>query len=109
MFPDEFEEGVDERVTDHWDLDWPLPVPRHPRVCPHCGSPMVLKDWKFHTRDTGTTHPWRCDVRMKCIGCSFVPMYGVRIPQHMYDQAPRTGWINWRAGKKILAAGGFVR
>lgn len=125
LFPDAHTDGIDERVEAHWDLDWPLPVPRFPRVCPCAiggsyppAETLVVKDWKLHQRtDSGTTHPWRCDVRLKCVRCSLVQIYGVRIPRAYYEAAhaalprrhhtSRPSWISWREGKALLAEAGF--
>jgi hypothetical protein len=67
---------------------------------------MVLKDWKFHRRTTSTAHPWRCDVKLKCIDCSVVPIYGVVVPKEM-TPIRRGEWISWREGREILADAGF--
>jgi hypothetical protein len=104
LFPDAHAEGVAERVARAWDLSWPLPIPKDQRC--HCGGLLVCKDWKFHRRTTGTAHPWRCDVKLKCIDCSVVPIYGVVVPKEM-TPIRRGEWISWREGKEILADAGF--
>lgn len=105
LFPDAHASGVEERVAKVWDLSYPLPVPRIQPVC-LCGGVLVLKDWKFHERGkTGSAHPWRCDVRLKCVGCSVVTIYGVVIPKGM--KRPQDGWISWREGREILSRAGF--
>lgn len=106
LFPDAHAEGVADRVAAHWDLSWPLPVPARQPHC-KCGGQQVLKDWKFHNRaKTGSAHPWRCDVRLKCVDCSLVDIYGVVVPKEM--KPPKDGWITWREGKQMLEAGGFL-
>lgn len=123
LFPDAHSEGRDDRVAACWDLDWPLPIPRAPLLlCPCCsvGNPfptptLVLKDWKFHSRsDVGSKQPWRCDVRLKCVGCSAVLTYGVAVPRQTYDKARAamppgrlSSWLHWREGKQLLAEAGF--
>lgn len=114
LFPDAHTDGLVDRIEGHWDLDWPLPVPRFDPGCGYCGYAMVLKDWKFHLRSTGSKSPWRCDVRLKCLGCGCVPIYGVAVPGAYYEAAAlllgqrRMGsWINWREGKQVLSDAGF--
>lgn len=113
LFPDAHRAGLDDRVAEAWDLDWPLPVPRFDPVCANCHERLVLKGWKFHVRNTGSKSPYRCDVRLKCIGCSVVPIYGVPVSKAMYDAAAArnrratSSWIEWRTGKAWLAEAGF--
>lgn len=112
LFPDAHAEGIDHRVAEHWDLDWPLPVPRRGSpYCPVCKGRLVLKDWRFHKRRTGGANPFRCDVRLKCISCSYVPIFGVPVPRPVYEAATdgqmRPGWIGWREGKQKLAEAGY--
>lgn len=111
LFPDAHRDGQDARIAAAWCLDYPLPVPaRHrPLRCPVCGlGQMVLKDWRFHkVTQGGSKSPWRCDVRLKCLSCSYVPIFGITIPQALHDSAPKAGWIGWREGKAILAQAGY--
>lgn len=118
MFPDAFSEGVDERVTAQWDLSGPLPIPRFPRYCPRCcigtvylysdDETLVVKDWRFHERRTsGSPEPWRCDVRMKCVRCSLVLSFGVKVPKPMHAAAPHKNWIGYREGKALLKQAGY--
>lgn len=113
LFPDAHRAGQDRRVEQAWDLRWPLPVPRFDLICSTCHERLVLKGWKFHKRTTGSKAPWRCDVRLKCIGCSVVPIYGVPISQEMFDAAvarnrrSTSSWIEWRDGKAWLTEAGF--
>lgn len=124
LFPDAHAEGRDDRIAACWNLDYPLPIPRGAgmRLCPGCsaGNPfpqpsLVVKDWKFFTRDkVGSKVPFRCDVRLKCVTCSLVLIYGVVIPEEMYEAAKAaippgrlSAWIHWREGKRLLAEAGF--
>lgn len=115
IFPDAHRDGQDARIAQMWDLSWPLPVPHVMPSCPGCVFPpgrMVVKDWKFHRQRTGSKAPWRCDVRLKCIDCSLVTIYGIAIPEAMWQTAQDTfaktnQWINWRQGKQILTEAGF--
>jgi hypothetical protein len=105
LFPNAHSEGMAERVASVWDLSWPLPVPHRQSFC-QCGAAMVLKDWKFHVRaTTGSSHPWRCDVRLKCVGCSVVTIHGVVVPKEM--KRPKDGWISWREGHDLLERAGY--
>lgn len=120
LFPDAWTDGKDERIAEHWDLSYPLPVPRVVPLCPMCGpftrggGRLVLKDWKFHKRTrTGSKFPWRCDVRLKCVDCSYVPIYGIAIPQQMWEHAYAhycqvNQWISWRKGKQVLIDAGYL-
>lgn len=107
LFPDAHAIGVEERVAKFWELGWPLPVPKWQPSCAGCTGLMVLKDWKFHNRArTGSTAPWRCDARLKCIECSVVTTHGVLVPKAMTPI--REGeWITWREGRDILARARF--
>lgn len=120
LFPDHHAADVAERVEAHWDLRYLLPMPTFPRLCvcaignPFPTQTLVVKDWKFHDRNrTGTAHPWRCDVRLKCVACSLVLTYGVRVPADYHARAlkqlPRGGrdWISWREGRRLLAEAGY--
>lgn len=123
MFPDAFAEGVDKRVAYYWDLTGPLPLPRFRRYCPRCNiardflfredESLVVKDWKFHERrSSGTSQPYRVDVRLKCVRCSLVLSFGVRVSADYYRANSRTlvhhnGWISWRAGKALLKKAGY--
>lgn len=105
MFPDQAPPGRDERIARFWSLDRPLPVPVTMPDCPVCGGLLVFKDWRFHARkNTGSTAPWRCDVRLKCIDCSHVPQFGVAVPEPYYRAGCTHSeqWIGWREGKRIL-------
>jgi hypothetical protein len=106
LFPDVHAADVSARVALFWDLDWPLPVTREQQLCAGCAFALILKDWKFHRRTTDTAHPWRCDVRLKCTGCSEVRIYGVVVPKEM-TPIRRGEWISWREGREILADAGF--
>lgn len=112
LFPDAHQDGQEGRAASAWCLDYPLPVPaRHrPLRCPCCGiGDMVLKDWKFHERRrTGSRSPHRCDVRLKCMTCGHVPIFGLVVPAAYYTAAPTKGtWISWRDGKQILTKAGY--
>lgn len=119
MFPDAHADGVEERVEDHWDLGYPLPMPKFHRACPRCVAAdrrmaverLVVKDWKFHQRNTKSKHPYRVDVRLKCVDCSIVYIFGVRVPEAYWRKGYAVhrsgGWINWREGKRLLAEAGF--
>lgn len=115
LFPDAWAEGRDDRVRVAWCLDYPLPMPAKPLVCPVEGGRLAVKDWKFHKRENvGSAAPWRCDVRMKCMRCGYVPQFGVAVPRAMYEtahgrfglRASRT-WLHWREGKRVLADAGY--
>lgn len=118
LFPDAHKDGQETRLARAWTLDYPLPVPaRHrPLRCPCCGiGDLVLKDWKFHTRQrTGSKAPWRCDVRMKCMTCGHVPIFGVPVTEAYHSTATERGafahnrqWISWREGKRVLSEAGY--
>lgn len=92
VFPDHYRDGQQDRITAHWNLDHRLPVPRKPIVCGQCGGPMVLKQWWFHDRTkTGTSDPYRCSMEAKCVACSWVAVYGVRIPAATGQAHPDRG------------------
>lgn len=108
LFPDAYGEGVDGRASQYWDTRWVLPVPVLGSAVLECGAcygDMTLKGWLIHTRSTGSTSPWRCDVRLKCMMCAKVDTYGVRIPETQVRQ--RGTWIEWREGKEMLEHDGF--
>lgn len=118
LFPDAHRQGMATRIAQAWDLSWPLPIPRFAMRCPRCcfpEAPLVIKDWKFHVRkDTGSKAPWRVDVRLKCMDCSIVLIFGVALDETTYEAARRAipaslfrGWIHWREGKRVLAKAGF--
>lgn len=115
LFPGHWSEGRAERTEGMWDLSYPLPVPRFRPTCPICDSfPLMVKDWKFHTRvRTGSSSPWRCDVRMKCPGCSYVGAFGLAVGEDYYQPAsaihtPRLGRsYSWREGRRLLSEAGY--
>lgn len=108
IFPDDYGPG-DERTTTIWDLSGPLPIPRHALSCWACGGVLVVKDWKLHQRkNVGSTRPWRCDVRLKCMTCGLVPTFGVLVSEQMYRagvSAFGRGCIHWRVGRKAMEEG----
>lgn len=108
MFPDDLPPGG-ERSSGFWDLSNLLPIPRKPFACPICGGALAVKDWKFHNRKAvGSASPWRCDVRLKCMDCGFVPTFGVLVSQEMYERARQVfagkfgTWIHWRVGRRAM-------
>lgn len=109
LFPDAHREGLQERVEAFWNLDFILPTPRAEVRC-SCGGVFVLKDWLLHER-TGKADRFRCDVRTKCVSCSLVGLYGVRLSEAGYRRAKRRfhkgGWISWRDGRTALSQEGF--
>jgi hypothetical protein len=116
LFPDAWRAEQRQRLDEAWDFGYPLPVPRQELDCPVChGFPLMLKDWRFHIRvHTGSDSPWRCDVRMKCPGCSFVAAFGLPVSQDYYQarsslHSPRRGRsFSWRQGRRVLAEAGYV-
>lgn len=113
IFPDAHRADEAGRIARMWNLDHRIPVPRNPITCGQCGGPMICKQWWFHDRSakTGTSNPYRCDIQTKCIDCSFVAIYGIAIPQRMWNErpAPSKGkWIYWRQAKQILAEDGWL-
>lgn len=92
-----------------WDTSGLLPVPRRRLGCPFCGGDLAVKDWKFHQRsNVGSKSPWRCDVRLKCMTCGHVPMFGVLVSEDMFKKGVgRFGrsWIHWRTGQEALREG----
>ena len=106
LFPDDLPPGAD-RARGVWDLDHLLPVPARRLSCPVCAGALAVKDWKFHNRKrVGSASPWRCDVRLKCMTCGYVPTFGVLVTQEMYQRATQTftvgQWIHWRAGRSAM-------
>lgn len=116
LFPESWREGQQQRLDAMWDLSNPLPVPRFQPRCPVCACfPLMIKDWKFHTRvRTGSASPWRCDVRMKCPGCSYVAAFGIAVPEQYYQatsaiHTPRLGrYVSWREGRRLLTEAGYL-
>ncbi|HET9499498.1 MAG TPA: hypothetical protein VFO98_04495 [Marmoricola sp.] len=105
-FPDDHPGGP-ERVRTAWEVSGLLPTPRRALGCPFCDGVLAVKDWKFHRRTrVGSSSPWRCDVRMKCMTCGFVPTFGVLVTREVYQRATRQlgagHWIHWRAGREAM-------
>lgn len=111
LFPDAYAEGAAERSATFWDTSWPLPVPRWEPSCVLCGERLILKDWRWHKRETGSRSPWRCDVRLKCVGCGWVPQCGVLVTEVEWRAAERARlvgrWVSWREGKGLLDDAGL--
>jgi len=106
-FADYYSEGADIRVGTFWNLDYGLPVPRKMPSCPVCGGRMIIKDWRHHQRDK-TSSPYRIDVGSKCVDCSAVIVFGVRVDAKTFNsKRTQRGYTDWRTGKAILAGQGF--
>lgn len=67
-------------------MDGPIPLPLWDMQCPCCrDEKVIIRDVQFHTRD-GSPSKYRCLVKMKCTNCSHVFLFGVVIPQSMFDK-----------------------
>lgn len=104
LFPEGQAEGLE---VEKWDLSGPLPIPTWDLACPVCGAKrsegaIIGRAWKFHTRQTATPHPWRCDVSFKCASCAAVWAHGVVVPIGMYQAREQGSPYDWRAAKALL-------
>lgn len=103
--PDYFPDvDVEQNVAEVWDFTYTVPYPKIQFACPVCRHDQILaKDWKYHKRtDTGSAHPYRCDVAFKCTRCSHVWWHGVRVPKEKYLGGKK---IFWRRVKQAIAKG----
>lgn len=109
IFPDMTAEEIISRVREVWDLDGLLPWPRSPLNCASCGSgELHPRYWRFFKRSgfPNSRVPFRCDVGVKCTRCSLVMVYGVAVPQEVYDRAPeRDNQLWWRDVQHIIERG----
>lgn len=107
VFPLFNHEQAFARVAAHWRIDdTPLPLPRFQPQC--CGGEVLLKDWRYHHRKTGSANPYRVDVRFKCLWCSRVWAHGIVVTREQYEARPSEGAISWRAGLELLQQKGIV-
>lgn len=98
------------RVTLYWDWSKDgLPRPYslgfdHELIKCLCGnSDWHVRSWEFFQhRDENHRVMHRCNVAMKCTWCSFTGVWGLAIPQDLFDRwvdypRQRSVAINWRA------------
>ncbi len=112
LFPDLYEEGDGDggiwaRIAERWDLTGDLPTPKWDVTCPVCSARMsdrLIQGrlWSFHKRSAQSKNPHRCDVSFKCRTCSYVLMFGVVVPQEMYNRRAAHTAHSWREVHSIL-------
>jgi len=79
---------VADRVAAHWTMardTFPVPAGGW-LACPVCGETQIqLARYHFHTRENSATR-FRCDVQLKCTGCSYFWTHGVVVDEGAYEQ-----------------------
>ena len=106
LFPNLTPDEVLKVVSEHWDLTGNFPLPKWDVVCSSCRQPRVQAQfWRFsrYTSHNGR-NPYRCNVSMKCTHCSHVMMFGVFIPEAMYQYHLTNGVksYHWREVRRLL-------
>ncbi len=106
LFPNLTPDEVVKAVSERWDLTGRWPTPKWAVECPTCHNTRVQAQfWRFsrYTSHNGS-NPYRCNVSMKCTRCSYVMMFGVFIPQAMYDAHLNAGTksYHWREVRKQM-------
>lgn len=82
-------EDVLETTRMLWDVDGDVIVPKGEWLrCPICKGQPLIRGWVFfeQTREN-VTHPYRCDVKVKCTTCAHVWVHGVAIPEEVYARS----------------------
>lgn len=99
---------VEAATAAKWDKSGPLPLPLGEWLaCPVCSNGTVqARFWKFHTRESPTNMPGRCDVSFKCCSCAAVWCHGVALDRETFKRmiTGRNNRIEWREARQILEA-----
>ncbi|MDZ7658010.1 hypothetical protein [Fodinibius sp.] len=103
QFPDFNGKSVLATVREHWDLSHRVPLPTFDLKCPVCSHDKILcKHWVYFLRKNPySSNPHRCDVYMKCTGCSAVWQHGLVVPKEMHPGQRLV--ILWREIKQELS------
>lgn len=89
IFPDLTKEDILSSVREVWDLDGLLPWPKEELKCHTCGNDQLHpRYWRFFKRSDDSRIKHRCDVGMKCTRCSLSLVFGVAVPEEVYESAP---------------------
>lgn len=103
VFPDFTTEETMERIHAMWNMSGPVPLPKFELHCPVCHSKEVLlKGALFHTRHKVSSNPFRCDIKFKCIICSFTWQHGLVVPREMAIQHDLNRTIHFRELKRAI-------
>jgi len=79
-------ENVHEVCASMWDMTSIVPFPKFDIVCSTCGcDKQILRQVSYHTR-TGSPSKLRANVSFKCTKCSKVIIFGVVVPQEVWDR-----------------------
>lgn len=107
-FPSLAPESVFDRVRKVWDIDTPFPMLRDDvnLSCPVCGQgEWQYRLWRFFERNAGGAR-YRCDVSLKCTVCSVVQLFGIPVPEEVFEmQHERAKPIHWREVKANIMSG----
>lgn len=82
FIPDEETESA-VLVRAEWNTDGDFPYPKFEPTCRECGREVQIKHLRFFERPD-SSHPYRCDVAVKCRYRGDVWVYGVMVPERMY-------------------------
>lgn len=97
VFPEFTIEETMNRIHSKWEMSGPVPLPKFEVKCPVCSEKKpLLKGALFHTRRKVSSNPFRCDVKFKCIECSFVWAHGLVVPREMAVQHDFNRTIHFR-------------
>ena len=111
-------EKIQEVVATWWDLSGIFPIPKRQLQCSQCnGKNILIKDLYFMHRPehrgrvTGKEQR-RCDVACKCCECSCVFVFGLNIPEEMWQWHVKAKimqefddiryWYHWKTVQHIL-------
>lgn len=101
-FPKFTTESVLDVVAKMWDLSGSVPLPKFQPHCAVCGHDQILcKHWKYFIHKSGgSSHPYRCDIWLKCTSCSYVWTHGIVVPEEMHPKKRQVFY--WRDVKDEL-------
>lgn len=101
-------ETIFDRVRKVWDIDSPFPMIRDDvdLTCPVCKQgEWAYRFWRFFERNAGGAK-YRCDVSLKCTVCSVVQLFGIPVPEEVFEmQHERSKPIHWREVKANVMSG----
>ncbi len=106
IFPELTTEEIFARVDEHWDFSGPTPLPKKSFICPYCGySEWQLRQVEFFTYNHSDHRiMFRCNVHLKCTGCSSTPPpWGIPITE-AYWRENHGNAGDWRHVRDIWEA-----
>ena len=93
-----------------WTFDRRVPTPAQGApelLCPMCLSDLLVRSWRFFERGGDPTLRYRCDVSTKCVGCGYIHIFGVIVPDDVWAGIPRQYRATTIRRKQAIERGWF--